>query len=67
MAEIKVGVLVSEHSLDEMIMDVEVTRLDDGNVRIKFVAIAGGCGPELRLPNSLAGELLSKLQEVFEA
>ena len=54
--------------LDSMIMDIEVNRLvedEEDKIRIKFVAITGGCGPELLLPEAMAEKLKDKLVTLF--
>jgi hypothetical protein len=52
----------------EMIMDVEVKRIPSrttggvARINIKMVAISGGCGPELNMPESIAISLYEKLK-----
>ena len=48
-------------NLDEFILEVAIANLPDKKVKVKFLAISGGCGPELVMPQSLAEELERKL------
>ena len=49
---------------DSLILDIEVGPADafDTRTRIKFVAMAGGCGPEVTMDRALAIRLLGKLR-----
>jgi len=51
-------------SLDEMIVEVKATRTDDGRIRLKYLAIAGGCGPELVLDDALAKQTIDALEAI---
>lgn len=65
--EIPVAVMNGPNRLDEMIVGVQVQRvLPNQRVRVKFLAIAGGCGPELNMPESLARDLYDGLREMFD-
>jgi hypothetical protein len=52
---------VQETDLDSMIVDTEATITTEGKVRLKFLAIAGGCGPELIMERSMAQTVIEKL------
>lgn len=53
---------------DSLILDVEVGPEDpsDSKIRIKFIAVAGGCGPELVLERGLAITLFERLRAYLE-
>ena len=51
--------------LDSMIMDVEANKKEDGKIRLKYLAISGGCGPELSMDEDLAKKTIKVLQEVL--
>lgn len=54
------------HNLDEMIMGVEVMKvLPHDRIRVKFLAIMGGTGPELTMPRTLATNLRDLLNEAL--
>jgi hypothetical protein len=64
-------------SFDEMIMSVTATPMKeiefpdgeksrDGSVRLKYLAIAGGCGPEITLDRDLALQTIAALQAALE-
>ena len=48
---------------DSMIMNVEASRTKENKIRLKFVAISGGCGPELILEEALANMAIAALRE----
>ena len=51
-------------NLDEMIMGVTVEpSTKKGHVRVKFVAVSGGVGPELNMPPVLLKQLHDKIWE----
>jgi hypothetical protein len=45
------------------IMDIEISRNEDGTLKIWFVAMAGEHGPIINLPDSLVNSLLHKLTD----
>lgn len=47
----------------ENIMEIEVSKNDDGTIKIWFVAMAGEHGPILNMPRSLALQLNDKLAD----
>src|SRR5208282_5655371 len=47
------------------VMDIEVTRVANGKVRVKFVAFVGEIGPEFVMPEAMAIELASKIDAAF--
>lgn len=49
------------------IMDIEISKNEDGTIKIWFIAIAGEHGPVINLPLSLAQELWTKLSEYTPA
>jgi hypothetical protein len=51
---------------DSMILDIDVSQTPDGKIRLKYVAIAGGCGPEITMERSLAQETVDALRKVLD-
>jgi hypothetical protein len=51
---------------DSMILDVDVTLKDDGNIRLKYVAVSGGCGPEISMDMALAKRTIVALQHQID-
>lgn len=49
-------------NFDEMIMATTAEPTEDGGVRLKYLAIAGGNGPEIILPHQLAEQTIEALQ-----
>jgi hypothetical protein len=52
-------------SLDEVILDVEATHASNGRIRLKYIAVSGGYGPELYLSVALASRTVTVLQEIL--
>lgn len=53
---------------DSMIMGVEATsQADDNKIRLKYIAISGGCGPELVMDEDLARQTVRLLTKALEA
>ena len=50
---------------DNMILDVVAAVLEDKQIRLKYVAISGGCGPEIIMDVSLAEQTIDKLQQAI--
>lgn len=48
--------------MKQPILDVEANLLPNGNIRLKFLAIAGDIGPELTMPRTLAQLAIQKLE-----
>lgn len=55
-------------TLSRMIVDtlVEDSKDEAGKVRIKFLAVPGGCGPEITIARGLATTLRDKLHEYLK-
>ena len=51
--------------LDEMILSVTAQPKDDGKIRLKYLAISGGCGPDLTLDRDLAIKTIAALQSAL--
>jgi hypothetical protein len=54
---------------DSMIMDIEANLTDlslTGKVRLKYLAISGGCGPEIIMDRSLAIKTIEQLKNVLQ-
>lgn len=50
-------------SLDECILAVEANPIADSNrLRLKYVAISGGCGPEIEMDRDMAEVTIKALQ-----
>lgn len=52
-------------SLDECILDVEVTPEGEGRYRLSFLAIIGGEGPTMTMPRSLLEDVRDKINEAL--
>jgi hypothetical protein len=50
---------------DNSILAVRATREQNGKIWLKFLAIAGGNGPGIELPDSLAKDAIECLQKVL--
>jgi hypothetical protein len=50
---------------DNMIMDVESNRTEDGKIRLKYLAISGGCGPEFKMDEDLARKTIEQLRKAL--
>jgi hypothetical protein len=46
---------------DTLIMEVDASATKDGRVRLKYVAVSGGCGPEIVMSERLAWQTVGVL------
>lgn len=52
-------------NIDSCIMAVTATPNENGKIRLKYLAIAGGCGPEIALDRWLALQTIEALQSAL--
>ena len=51
---------------DEMILAVTAQPKEGGSIRLKYLAISGGCGPEILLDRSLALQTIKALEAALD-
>ena len=52
--------------LDSMILAVTAQPQEGGSIRLKYLAISGGCGPEITLDRSLALQTIEALEVALD-